>query len=81
MKILNYNKYNNNRKYMQYRRRRNSFSPVLDVVDEIDIEVNINELLQEENKIQQKQIDDTNNKLTLFERAIIFELHYWMGIL
>jgi len=78
MKIVNYNKYSN-RKYMQY--RRNSFSPVLEVVDEIDIEVNINELLQEENKIHQKQMEDRNNKLTLFERAIIFELHYWMGIL
>jgi hypothetical protein len=78
MKIVNYNKYSN-RKYMRY--RRNSYSPVLEVIDEIDIEVNINELLLEENKILQKQIEEGNNKLTLFERAIMFELHYWMGIL
>ena len=69
----------NIRKYMKYKRR--TFKPVLEVVDEIDFDENINELLLEEKKIRQKQIDNANNKLTLFERAILFELHYWIGIL
>ena len=64
---------------MKYKRR--TFKPVLEVVDEIDFDENMDELLLEHDKIYQKQIDNANNKLTLYERAILFELHYWIGIL
>ena len=54
-------------KYMQY--KKNSFVPVLEVIDE---------LLLVQDKIHQKKINDTNNKLTQYEHAIILELNYWM---
>jgi hypothetical protein len=74
--ILKFNKYNN-RRYMLYRRK--TFTPVLEVVNEINFESIVDELLLEKEKINQKIIEDANNKLTLFERAILCEINFWKG--
>lgn len=74
--ILKFNKCNN-RRYMLYRRK--TFTPVLEVVNEINFESIIDELLIEKEKINQKIIEDANNKLTLFERAILCEINFWKG--
>ena len=76
MTILKYNQLNNKR-YMQYRRK--SFKPNLDVVYEINFESIVDELLLEQDKIHQKQLEDVNNKLTIYERAILCEINYWTG--
>jgi hypothetical protein len=73
MSILKYNKSNNHR-YMQYRRK--TFTPVLDVIDEINFESLVDELLLVRNKIYQKHMKD-NNKLTLYERALMCEINFW----
>jgi hypothetical protein len=62
---------------MQYRRK--TFKPILEVVEEIDFESIVNELLLEQEKIYQKHIEDANNKLTLYERAILCEINFWKG--
>lgn len=74
--ILKFNKYNN-RRYMLYRRK--TFTPVLEVVNEINFESIVDELLLEKEKINQKIIEEANNKLTLFERAILCEINFWKG--
>lgn len=74
--ILKFNKYNN-RRYMLYRRK--TFTPVLEVVNEINFESIVDELLLEKEKINQKIIEDANNKLTLFERSILCEINFWKG--
>ena len=76
MTILKYNQLNNKR-YMQYRRK--SFKPNLDVVYEINFESIVDELLLERDKIHQKQLEDVNNKLTIYERAVLCEINYWTG--
>ena len=76
MTIKNYNKCNN-RRYMQYRRK--TFKPILEVVEEIDFESIVDELLLEQDKIHQKQFEDINNKLTIYERAVLCEINYWTG--
>ena len=76
MTILKYNQLNNKR-YMQYRRK--SFKPNLDVVYEINFESIVDELLLERDKIHQKQLEDFNNKLTIYERAVLCEINYWTG--
>jgi hypothetical protein len=76
MTILKYNQLNNKR-YMQYRRK--SFKPNLDVVYEINFESIVDELLLEQDKIHQKQFEDINNKLTIYERAVLCEINYWTG--
>ena len=76
MTILKYNK-SNNRRYMQYRRK--TFIPVLDVVEEINFESIVDELLLEQEKIYQKHIEDANNKLTPYEKAILCEINFWVG--
>jgi hypothetical protein len=73
MSILKYNKSNNHR-YMQYRQK--TFTPVLDVIDEINFESLVDELLLVRNKIYQKHMKD-NNKLTLYERALMCEINFW----
>ena len=73
---LKYSKINNQR-YMQYRQK--SFKPILDVVYEINFESIVDELLLERDKIHQKQLEDINNKLTIYERAILCEINYWTG--
>ena len=62
---------------MQYRRK--SFKPNLDVVYEINFESIVDELLLERDKIHQKQLEDVNNKLTIYERAVLCEINYWTG--
>ena len=74
--ILKFNKYNN-RRYMLYRRK--TFTPVLEVVNEINFESIVDELLLEKEKINQKIIEDANNKLTLFEISILCEINFWKG--
>ena len=74
--ILKFNKINN-RKYMLYRRK--GFTPVLEAVNEISFESIVDELLLEQEKINQKHIEDANNKLTLYERAILCEINFWKG--
>lgn len=76
MSTLKYTKINNQR-YMQYRQK--SFKPILDVVYEINFESIVDELLLERDKIHQKQFEDVNNKLTIYERAILCEINYWTG--
>jgi len=76
MTILKYNK-SNNRRYMQYRRK--TFKPILEVVEEIDFESIVDELLLEQEKIYQKHIEDANNKLTPYEKAILCEINFWVG--
>ena len=76
MSTLKYTKINNQR-YMQYRQK--SFKPILDVVYEINFESIVDELLLERDKIHQKQFEDINNKLTIYERAILCEINYWTG--
>lgn len=76
MSTLKYTKINNKR-YMQYRQK--SFKPILDVVYEINLESIVDELLLEQDKIHQKQLEDVNNKLTIYERAILCEINYWTG--
>lgn len=76
MTTLKYTKINNQR-YMQYRRK--SFKPNLDVVYEINFESIVDELLLERDKIHQKQLEDVNNKLTIYERAVLCEINYWTG--
>ena len=76
MTILKYNQLNNKR-YMQYRHK--SFKPNLDVVYEINFESIVDELLLEQDKIHQKQFEDINNKLTIYERAVLCEINYWTG--
>ena len=55
------------------------FKPILDVVYEINFESIVDELLLERDKIHQKQFEDVNNKLTIYERAILCEINYWAG--
>lgn len=76
MAVLKFNKINN-RKYMLYRRKR--FTPVLEAVNEFNFESIVDELLLEQEKINQKHIEDANNKLTLYERAILCEINFWKG--
>jgi len=76
MTILKFNKINN-RRYMQYRRK--SFRPVLESVNEFNFESIVDELLLEQEKINKKQFEDANNKLTLYERAILSEINFWKG--
>jgi hypothetical protein len=76
MAILKFNKINN-RRYMQYRRK--SFRPVLEPVNEFNFESIVDELLLEQEKINKKQFEDANNKLTLYERAILSEINFWKG--
>ena len=76
MAILKFNKINN-RRYMQYRRK--SFRPVLESVNEFNFESIVDELLLEQEKINKKQLEDANNKLTLYERAILSEINFWKG--
>ncbi len=76
MTILKFNKINN-RRYMQYRRK--SFRPVLESVNEFNFESIVDELLLEQEKINKKQLEDANNKLTLYERAILSEINFWKG--
>ena len=59
---------------MQYRQK--TFTPVLDVIDEINFESLVDELLLVRNKIYQKHMKD-NNKLTLYERALMCEINFW----
>jgi hypothetical protein len=73
---LKYTKINNQR-YMQYRQK--SFKPILDVVYEINFESIVDELLLERDKIHHVQLEDINNKLTIYERAILCEINYWTG--
>ena len=70
---LKYTKINNQR-YMQYRQK--SFKPILDVVYEINFESIVDELLLERDKIHHVQLEDINNKLTIYERAILCEINY-----
>jgi len=74
MTILKYNKYNN-RRYMQYRRK--TFEPVLDVIDEINFDSIVDELILLRKKIYQKQIEDANKKLTLYDRVIFCKFYIW----
>ena len=76
MAVLKFNKINN-RRYIQYRRK--SFRPVLEAVNEFNFESIVDELLLEQEKINQKLIEDANNKLTLYERAILCEINFWKG--
>ena len=76
MTIKNYNKCNNCR-YIKYRQK--TFKPILEVVEEIDFESIVDELLLEQEKIYQKQIEDANNKLTTYEKAILCEINFWVG--
>ena len=76
MTILKYNK-SNYRRYMQYRRK--TFTPVLEVVEEINFESIVDELLLAQEKIYQKQIEDVNKKLTPYEMAILCEINFWTG--
>jgi len=62
---------------MQYRRK--SFRPVLESVNEFNFESIVDELLLEQEKINKKQFEDANNKLTLYERAILSEINFWKG--
>jgi hypothetical protein len=62
---------------MQYRRK--SFRPVLESVNEFNFESIVDELLLEQEKINKKQLEDANNKLTLYERAILSEINFWKG--
>jgi hypothetical protein len=74
--IMKYTQLNNQR-YMQYRRK--TFKPILDVVYEINFESIVDELLVERDKIHHAQIEEVNNKLTTYERAILCEINYWTG--
>jgi hypothetical protein len=65
----------NNYRYIRYRTK--SFAPVLEAVIEINFDSIIDELLLDQEKINQKQTEDTNNKLTLYEKAILCEINYW----
>ena len=76
MTIKNYTKCNNCR-YIKYRQK--TFKPILEVVEEIDFESIVDELLLEQEKIYQKQIEDANNKLTPYEKAILCEINFWTG--
>ena len=76
MSTLKYTKINNQR-YMQYRQK--SFKPILDVVYEINFESIVDELLLERDKIHHAQLEEINNKLTIYERAILCEINYWTG--
>ena len=76
MTVLKFNKINN-RRYMLYRKKR--FTPILEVVNEFNFESIVDELLLEQEKINQKLIEDANNKLTLYERAILCEINFWKG--
>lgn len=76
MSTLKYTKINNQR-YMQYRQK--SFKPILDVVYEINFESIVDELLLERDKIHHVQLEEINNKLTIYERAVLCEINYWTG--
>jgi hypothetical protein len=67
----------NNCRYIRYRKK--SFTPVLEAIIEINFDSIVDELLLEQEKIIQKQLEDSNNKLTLYEKAILCEINFWKG--